>query len=137
MHLGTWFTVIITCLKKLKKIRLSWVTIEHHSKIEMFSNHKSLRFWAWFSKNFSLKAFLVGADFQAKLHRKTSVVEAQACNFIQKETLAQVLPYKFCKISKKNFSYRTPRVGASIRCNQPFPIALAPIFVLSTKLFNW
>ena len=28
------------------------------------------------------------------------------CNFIKKETLAQVFPYGFCKISKNTFSYR-------------------------------
>ena len=31
-----------------------------------------------------------------------------ACNFIKKETLAQVFSCQFCKISKNTFSYRTP-----------------------------
>ena len=35
------------------------------------------------------------------------------CNFIKKETLAQVFSYEFCKISKNTFSYRTPPVAAS------------------------
>ena len=37
----------------------------------------------------------------------------QACNFIKKETLAQVFCYEFCKISKNTFSYRTPLVATS------------------------
>ena len=34
--------------------------------------------------------------------------------FIKKETLAQVFPYEFCKISKNTLSYRTPPLAASI-----------------------
>ena len=41
--------------------------------------------------------------------------EAEACNFIKKETLAQVFSFEFCEISKNTFSYRTPLVAASIR----------------------
>ena len=37
----------------------------------------------------------------------------QACNFIKKETLAQLLYCKFCEISKNTLSYRTPLVAAS------------------------
>ena len=36
-----------------------------------------------------------------------------ACNFIKKETLAQVFSCEFCEISKNTFSYRTPPVAAS------------------------
>ena len=32
----------------------------------------------------------------------------EACNFIKKETLAQVFSCEFCEISKNTFSYRTP-----------------------------
>ena len=35
-----------------------------------------------------------------KIHKKT----LEACNFIEKETLAQVFSQKFCEISKNNFS---------------------------------
>ena len=35
------------------------------------------------------------------------------CNFIKKETLAQVLSYEFCEISKSSFFYKTPLVAAS------------------------
>ena len=37
----------------------------------------------------------------------------KACNFIKKETLAQVFLYEFCEISKNTFSNRTPLVAAS------------------------
>ena len=37
----------------------------------------------------------------------------QACNFIKKETLAQVFSSEFCEISKNTCSYRTPLVTAS------------------------
>ena len=35
-------------------------------------------------------------------------LQTQDCNFMKKETLAQVFSCKFCKISKNTFSYRTP-----------------------------
>ena len=37
----------------------------------------------------------------------------EACNFINKETLAQVFSCEFCKISKNTFFHRTPLVAAS------------------------
>ena len=36
-----------------------------------------------------------------------------ACNFIKKESLAQVFSCEFCKIFKNIFLYRTPLVAAS------------------------
>ena len=39
---------------------------------------------------------------------------AEACNFIKKETLAQVFSCEFCEIYKNTFSYRThPAAAAS------------------------
>ena len=38
----------------------------------------------------------------------------EACNFIKKETLAQVFSCEFCELSKNTFSYRTPPVAASV-----------------------
>ena len=38
----------------------------------------------------------------------------EACDFIKKETLAQILSCEFCEISKNTFSYRTPLVAASV-----------------------
>ena len=37
----------------------------------------------------------------------------QVCNFIKKETLAQVFSYEFCEISKNTFFYRTILLPAS------------------------
>ena len=39
-------------------------------------------------------------------------VAGAACNFIKKETLAQVFSCEFCEISKNTFSYRAPLVAA-------------------------
>ena len=40
-------------------------------------------------------------------------LQAQPCNVIKKETLAQVFSCEFCQISKNTFSYRTPLAAAS------------------------
>ena len=45
--------------------------------------------------------------------RVSFLVKLQVCNFVKKETLAQVFPCEFCEISKSTFSYRTPLVAAS------------------------
>ena len=42
-----------------------------------------------------------------------SKLQAGACNFIKKETLAQVFSSEFCEVSKNTFSYGTPPVAAS------------------------
>ena len=36
-----------------------------------------------------------------------------SCNFIKKETLAQLFSCDFCEISKNTFSYRAPPLAAS------------------------
>ena len=41
------------------------------------------------------------------------VLRTQPCNFIKKETPAQVFSCEYCKISKSIFSYRTGPVAAS------------------------
>ena len=40
-------------------------------------------------------------------------LQAQACNFIKKETQAQVFSCEFCEIFKNSLFYRTPPVAAS------------------------
>ena len=42
-----------------------------------------------------------------------SKLQAGACNFIKKETLAQVFSSEFCEVSKNTFSYGRPPVAAS------------------------
>ena len=44
---------------------------------------------------------------------QTYSVKKAACNFIKKETLAQVFSREFSEISKNTFFYRTPLVAAS------------------------
>ena len=40
--------------------------------------------------------------------------EPEPCNFIKKETLAQLFSCEFCEIYKNTFYYRTPLVAASV-----------------------
>ena len=47
-------------------------------------------------------------------------LEAEACNFIKKEPLAQALSCEFCEISKNTFSYRTAPVAASAEFSECF-----------------
>ena len=47
-------------------------------------------------------------------------VAGQACSFIKKEILAQVLSCEFCDIFKNTFSYRKPPVAASVMCQYQF-----------------
>ena len=42
-----------------------------------------------------------------------NIIAGLACNFIKKESLAQVFFCEFCKISKNTLFYRTPQVAAS------------------------
>ena len=42
-------------------------------------------------------------------------MQAEACDFIKKETLAQAFSYEFCEISKNIDCYRTPPVAASVK----------------------
>ena len=42
-------------------------------------------------------------------------VAGQACNFIKKDTVAQVFSCEFCENSKTNFFHRTSLVAASVR----------------------
>ena len=49
-------------------------------------------------------------------------LQAEAYNAIKKKTLAQVFSYEFFEISKNNFSYRNPRVAASVCAGIPLSI---------------
>ena len=79
---------------------LSWSPMNRSSRTEVFCKKGILR-------NF------------AKFTGKTPVPDlffnkVAVCNFIKKETLAQVLfSCEFCDISKNTFSYRTPPAAAS------------------------
>ena len=45
--------------------------------------------------------------------RSSRLELSEACNFIKKETLAQVFSCEFCEISKNTFFHRTPPAAAS------------------------
>ena len=45
--------------------------------------------------------------------RVSFLIKLQACNFIKKETLAQVFSYEFCEISKNTFFTEHLRTTAS------------------------
>ena len=49
--------------------------------------------------------------------RVSFLIKLQACNFIKKETLAQVFSCELCEISKNTFSCRTRLVAASVMMN--------------------
>ena len=84
-----------------------------------------------FCKNGALRNFanITGKHLcQSLFFNKVAGLRSRACNFIKKETLAQVFSCEFCKISKNTFSYRTPLVGASVFYN------ISSLF-LNLKLF--
>ena len=50
-----------------------------------------------------------GVLIKKRVTNKTPVPESpEVCNFIKKETLAQVFSCEFCEISKNTFFFRTP-----------------------------
>ena len=100
-----------TCKWVSLSLKASFVALHHHWQV--FFNHRSIR----------LKVFCENRCSQKfrKIQRKTPVPESllnkvrpEACNFIIKETLAQVFSSEFCEISKNTFYYRTPLVAASV-----------------------
>ena len=48
---------------------------------------------------------------QSLFLNKVAGLKPQACNFIKKETLAQVFSCEFCEISQNTFLERTPLVA--------------------------
>ena len=53
------------------------------------------------------------ANSQKNTCARVSFLTKFIINFIKKETLAKVISYVFCEISKNTFSYKTPPVAAS------------------------
>ena len=82
-------------------------------------------------EEFCKKVFLeISKDSQENTCARVSfLIKLQAaCNFIKKETLAQVFSCEFCEISKNTYSYRTTLMAASAFSNIFFllssPIAI-------------
>ena len=66
------------------------------------------------SEVFFKKVFLkISQNSQENNCARVSFSIKLACNFIKKETLAQVFSCEFCKIFKNTFFRRTPPVAAS------------------------
>ena len=66
-------------------------------------------------KCFVKKVFLqISQNSQERTCARVSfLIKLQACNFIKRETLAQMFFCEFCEISKNSFFYRTPPLAAS------------------------
>ena len=85
-----------------------------------WSQKTSPRFREWIEiwRRRSVKRVLweISQNSQENTYLRISALiklQAQAWNFIKKETLAQVFSCEFCEISKNIFSYKTPLVAAS------------------------
>ena len=66
-------------------------------------------------------------------------LQALACNFIKKETLAVVFSCEFCEISKNTFSYRTPPMAASVSAENSVKFAQglpSKVFKLKLETFE-
>ena len=64
----------------------------------------------WF-QIIALEKIILGT--QISLSQNFTKARSQTCNFIKKETLAQVFSCEFCEFSKNIFSYRTTPMTAS------------------------
>ena len=62
----------------------------------------------WVSQVLKEIKLLTNLLLKDDITKKNEVLEAEACNFIKKETLAQVFSCEFCKIFKDTFLCRTP-----------------------------
>ena len=75
---------------------------------------KQIHFFAHFVGEVGEEQAVVRRCSVKKVFLDLSVLrQPEACNFIIKETLAQVFSCEFCEISKNTFLYRTPLVAAS------------------------
>ena len=80
-----------------------------------------------------------------KVHRKIALLESlfqlsrkpEGCNFMKKESLAQVFSCEFFEISKNTFFYRTHPVATSDKQNVASDIGLLFSDLWSTKIIIW
>ena len=73
---------------------------------------------------------------QSLFFNKVAGLRPQACNFIKKETLAQVLSCEICESLKNNFFYRTPLVAASV-ISRPSSHRKAYVYEHCVFIFLW
>ena len=90
------------------------------SRPEMFCKKVVLRNFAKFTGKHLCQSFFFD-KVAGQIHRKTPVPDSfficrpEACNFINKKTLAEVFSCEFCKISTNILSNKTPLMAASRR----------------------
>ena len=96
-----------------KFILLSCCAVLRSSRPDEFCEKGVLRNFAKFLRKHFCQSLFFNKVAGASLFNK---VAGAACNFIEKETLAQVFSCEFCKISKNTFFYKTPLVTASVFC---------------------
>ena len=81
---------------------------------------------------FGKKVFLgILQNSQESTYARVSLIiklQAQACNFIKKETLAQVFSCEFCEISKNTFSNTTTLVADSEKPQKTLKIFIYKIY---------
>ena len=61
----------------------------------------------------NVAAFMLQLCYDKNSRQTLANHKPEACNFIKKETLAQVFSCEFCEIYKSTFYYRTTLVAAS------------------------
>ena len=61
----------------------------------------------------NFKCFKLFRSSRPEVFCKKGVLGNATCNFVKKETLAQVFSCEFCEISKNTFFHRTPLMAAS------------------------
>ena len=87
------------------KIKFSKHALHRSSRPEVFHKKVVVRNFAKFTgKNTCTNIFLINW-------------RPETCNFVKRETLAQVFSCEFCEISKNTSFYKTPPVAASVCIN--------------------
>ena len=106
---------ILSLIKKSTSLMLFIPVL--HILLYLFSMSKRIEEVTW--RCSIKKVFLeISQNSQENNCAKVSFLinlQASACNFIKKETLAEVFSCEFCEISKSTFFYKTPPVAAAKR----------------------
>ena len=104
MH-GFWYVLLFLLLPHFllwKCIADSYCTLKNRLR------HVRIR-----NKDFNSIFSVRNSDQKCSVGKRVLSCRPGACNFIKKETLAQMFSCEFCEISKNTFPYRTPTIAAS------------------------
>ena len=80
------------------------------SRPEVFCKKGVLRNFAKFTGKYLCQSLFFNKVTSV---RPATLLKRRLCNFIKKETMAQLFSCEFCEISKYDFFYRTPPMNAS------------------------